>query len=1197
MVRYCTRCGTELGSGATFCWACGANAQLDPAGEPSAISGAQTQYTAPRISNGSLPQANDVLQDSENHVFPKEAVAVPESDQEPKPAIDPNDETRIDPDAYYITIGSSESSTRKVYARGKGGRLCNNGSKAIALLHDEGCSVREGDIIAAISKEYDVQAEDCPVLEPEAIANLYRCAFFLDVIGCAISWKKVVALFEADDSIDVAESSFPIVLRHSVKTMMRINLPIDSETVISASSQDSVATSYLPKLRKGEELLANRDMQGALDWYLKLVESEGDRTGFAHNIIGQIYLRMAIQRHNTSTYQEALSWLKKSVELKCVLGEINLGKLFENGWGVKKNTTEALRYYLRAFEQANDYAKANLDRFLKLYLFEVHENGCNIQNVSEYDYVELAEACEEDAEDDDQLALLEIGYMYQYGLGRQKSLLKAREYYRRLISSESSYKSYAMNFMGDIYYEGCDAIPSNHATALSWWKQSAQENNHFGYFNLGQAHNHGWGVSENKMEAIKHYKRSNNAMSWNQLGRLADANIECSEAIFGEFTHTSDGAYKCFRQSNQMGSLNGTFGLAESYMHGWSKQGYNESPSKAFNALSESAELGHVPSLHALGRFYEEGIGCEANSYMAIQCYRAAAKGGSSDAAKKIKSLGRGAAMSDASPEEAYQKLQSLIGLDSVKKEIKEVTNEAKIIKEMRDKGLSDDKGSYHMVFTGNPGTGKTEVARLIGAIFKGYGILPQGQLIEVDRGELVASYVGQTATKTQEVVNLALGGILFIDEAYALHKESGSDYGQEAIDTLLKEMEDHRDDLVVIAAGYDKPMFDFLHSNPGLESRFRRTIHFDDYNADELMQIFRKFCKDNGHIIDDEIDRKVFLKIKEIVNFKTNNFGNARVIRNLYEDIVRKQRNRLAQDGKEHTREDLLTILAEDLPIDENAAHHNVDEYMEQLNSLIGLTSVKEQMQDLVNLIEIQTDRRDMGLDSTLPSLHMVFTGNPGTGKTTVARLVSRIYQSLGVLSKGTLNEVSRADLVAGYTGQTAIKTKDVVAHSLGGVLFIDEAYSLRHSEDDSFGQEAIDTLLKEMEDHRNNLAVIVAGYTDEMEEFIGSNPGLASRFNRYIEFDDYDVNQLVAIFESRCKSENYSAPERLLEALRKYLATVNLGSFGNGRGIRNLFEKMLPQQAKRLLHAKRAGDILTKDDYSTLTEEDLDSVLNKNG
>ncbi len=836
-----------------------------------------------------------------------------------------------------------------------------------------------------------------------------------------------------------------------------------------------------------------------------------------------------------------------------------------------------------------------------LNLIEVYENGCRPENVSAYDYKNLADRYENEASDDKPDILLKLGYMYHYGLGRQKSLTKARDIYKRIVTPEKrshAEYAYALCFLGDIYYEGSDAIPEDFSTAVEYWEKSAKEKNSVGLFRLGQAYDFGWGVAENKEKAIEYYLSSGNANAWYGLGLICkydNVTNHYVEKILHEYMYYDDAQHKCFKKSSDMGSVEGTNRYALLFLTGWAEQRWKKDPNMTFKILSQAAELGYIGSLYMLGEMYESGLGCESNKGMALKCFQKAAKSGNEKAVQKVKSLGGTVPTSTEYTEGAYEKLQKLVGLANVKKEIDEVINEAKIIKEMRDKGLPDGRGAYHMVFTGNPGTGKTEVARLVAAIFNECGILSQGQLIEVDRSKLVASYVGQTTAKTQEVIGAAIGGVLFIDEAYSLYKDSDNDYGQEAIDTILKEMEDHRDDLIVIVAGYEKPMYDFLHSNPGLESRFRRTIHFDDYNTDELMQIFKKICNDNGNVMNEEVEKKVLQTIKKLVYFKTDTFGNARDIRKLYEDIIRQQRNRLSKSGAEHTKEELLSIEISDLPADATETELDIDSIMTELDALIGLDEVKEEIRDLADLIQIQNDRRDLGIDSSLPSLHMVFTGNPGTGKTTVARLVAKTYRALGVLSKGTLTETSRADLVAGYTGQTAIKTKDVIEKSLGGVLFIDEAYSLKQSEDDAFGQEAIDTLLKEMEDHRNNLAVIVAGYSDEMRDFVAANEGLASRFNRYIEFSDYTVDQLVCIFKAKCETEHYTPTEQLIADLNNYLKSVDLNDFANGRGIRNLFEKMLPQQAKRLLAEKKQGKDLSKEDYQTISAEDLDKVLQK--
>ena len=265
-----------------------------------------------------------------------------------------------------------------------------------------------------------------------------------------------------------------------------------------------------------------------------------------------------------------------------------------------------------------------------------------------------------------------------------------------------------------------------------------------------------------------------------------------------------------------------------------------------------------------------------------------------------------------------------------------------------------------------------------------------------------------------------------------------------------------------------------------------------------------------------------------------------------------------------------------------------NFDELMEQLDSLVGLETVKKEVKNLINLVKVRKLRKENDLPVPPMSFHMVFLGNPGTGKTTVARLISGLYAAIGVLSKGQLVEVDRSGLVAGYVGQTALKTQEVIQSALGGVLFIDEAYSLSSGGENDFGREAIETLLKAMEDHRDDLVVIVAGYTGPMEKFIHSNPGLESRFNRYFFFPDYDGNQLTEIFRIQCKKNSYTlTPEADEAALKMFtrLYEERDENFGNGRDVRNCFEDMVVRQSNRVAEMENPG----KEDLITVLPEDL--------
>lgn len=324
--------------------------------------------------------------------------------------------------------------------------------------------------------------------------------------------------------------------------------------------------------------------------------------------------------------------------------------------------------------------------------------------------------------------------------------------------------------------------------------------------------------------------------------------------------------------------------------------------------------------------------------------------------------------------------------------------------------------------------------------------------------------------------------------------------------------------------------------------------------------------------------------------------------MRRMSDDFWGNPTTKTAQESKSNEPPATAEKRSEEAPAAEvpEQPPENIEDLKAELNELIGLEGIKREVTNLINMVTVHNLRKQNGLKTVDMSLHMVFSGNPGTGKTMIARLMARIYRSLGVLSKGQLVEVDRSGLVAGYIGQTATKTSEVIEKAKGGVLFIDEAYTLSSGKgENDFGQEAIDTLLKAMEDNRENLIVIVAGYDGLMDEFIHSNPGLESRFNRYLHFDDYNVDEMMSILELQLKKGQYALDDSARIAVRDYIELSNTGSiaFGNARGVRNIFERLLVAQANRL---STASD-LTKETLMTLTEEDVkaaresDDKLNK--
>ncbi|WP_030059514.1 MULTISPECIES: right-handed parallel beta-helix repeat-containing protein [Streptomyces] len=515
--------------------------------------------------------------------------------------------------------------------------------------------------------------------------------------------------------------------------------------------------------------------------------------------------------------------------------------------------------------------------------------------------------------------------------------------------------------------------------------------------------------------------------------------------------------------------------------------------------------------------------------------------------------------------------LESLVGLAGVKEQVATLVNLNKLARRRELAGMPALPMSRHLVFAGPPGTGKTTVARLYGSILAELGVLRSGHLTEVARADLVASVIGGTALKTTEVFQSALGGVLFLDEAYTLSAGSGGsgpDFGREAIDTLVKLMEDHREDIVVIVAGYSAEMTDFLASNPGLASRFSRTVEFANYSVEELVTIVERAAAGHGYELADGT-REALAGLFERLP-KGEDFGNGRAARKVFEEMVDRQATRLATQA-DISDEDLALLVPEDVAPEEapQAARKDGTELLAELRAMVGLPAAKEQVEDLVNLIRQVRRREEAGLPTATISHHLVFAGPPGTGKTTVARLYGQLLAELGVLPGGQLIETARADLVGRYVGHTAQLTKEAFDRARGGVLFIDEAYTLtpRHGGGSDFGQEAVDTLMKLMEDHRDEVVVIVAGYEDEMRHFLASNPGLASRFSRQVEFGHYTDDELVTIVGRLAENAGYTCAPETLEALARLFGAVPRDrTFGNGRFARQTLEGMITRQAGRL-------------------------------
>jgi SpoVK/Ycf46/Vps4 family AAA+-type ATPase len=553
----------------------------------------------------------------------------------------------------------------------------------------------------------------------------------------------------------------------------------------------------------------------------------------------------------------------------------------------------------------------------------------------------------------------------------------------------------------------------------------------------------------------------------------------------------------------------------------------------------------------------------------------------------------RGYVPKERSLEEILGDLDAYIGMDEVKKAVREIAFTIHNNVQRAERGLGDmSKMGIHIVLTGNPGTGKTTIARKLGEILESIGYLDSGHVVEVDRSKMVSPYQGETPKVVDRLCDKAMGGILFVDEAYTLAPLSQSgerdNQGAQALEQLMKRMEDDRGKFVVIAAGYRTEMENLFRVNVGFRSRFSYFLNIEDYNPDQLYQIMGVFAKEKKYQFSPEAEELTLKMITEMYNAREKDFANGRTMRQLFDKICAKQAERLQKaDISTVSNEELMTITASDIPYEAPKAVDYTD-CLAKLNGMVGLAAVKKEISNLAAFLNLQIRR---GETNTFQGKHYVFTGNPGTGKTTVARIMADVFRTLGILSRGQLVEADRSKLVAGYSGQTAIKTNQLIDSAMGGVLFIDEAYTLKSNDQDSFGAEAIDTLLKRLEDDRGKFICIVAGYTDQMHDFIDSNPGLKSRFTQTIHFDDYTPDELTEIFLNLAKDKSFTIDEETRSAIHRQFEQLYLRrdkNFGNAREARRIFDQAVEKQSQRLVSEMNNPDFNNEDMYR-LTVADL--------
>ncbi|HEX8007791.1 MAG TPA: AAA family ATPase, partial [Trebonia sp.] len=561
--------------------------------------------------------------------------------------------------------------------------------------------------------------------------------------------------------------------------------------------------------------------------------------------------------------------------------------------------------------------------------------------------------------------------------------------------------------------------------------------------------------------------------------------------------------------------------------------------------------------------------------------------------------------------EQALGELEGMIGLAPVKEQVRSIAASIEAARLRREAGYNTEPPMRHFVFVGPPGTGKTSVARSLAKIFYSFGLLETPFVVEAQRADLVGEYLGATAIKTNELIDRALGGVLFVDEAYGLINSGDGQpdrFGQEAVQTLLKRAEDDRDRLIIILAGYEKEMGAFLGSNPGLSSRFSSRVRFPSYDAEELLAITESLQGGRGDRLAAEA-RPVLRGLFEDVHRRglVDELGNARFARSVAEAAAQARDVRVVSAGGAPRGEDLVTTTAADVSKAFNEitarfrgyqATPTLEDALRDLDRMAGLEPVKRQVHAITAQLRVARMREEQGLPVQSQMRHFIFAGPPGTGKTTVARILGRIFSALGLLAKSDVVEASRADLVGQHLGATAIKTNELVDRAIGGVLFVDEAYSLAntgYSGGDAFGQEAVQTLLKRAEDDRDRLVIILAGYEREMDAFLATNPGLASRFNQRVGFPSYSPEELAEIAAMTAET----AGDRFDLAATRDLADVFawvcqerlIDGLGNGRFARSLYERAALRRDVRLAAQSSASAA----ELVTITSEDVRSAVDE--
>lgn len=546
------------------------------------------------------------------------------------------------------------------------------------------------------------------------------------------------------------------------------------------------------------------------------------------------------------------------------------------------------------------------------------------------------------------------------------------------------------------------------------------------------------------------------------------------------------------------------------------------------------------------------------------------------------------------------EELNGYVGLKNLKHSLSEFITYINFVQERKKQGIDVKENlTAHCIFLGNPGTGKTSIARILGRFFKSVGLLENGHVVEVDRSTLVGEYIGETAQKTEKVIKQALGGILFIDEAYTLKRDTnGNDFGQEAIDIILKRMEDFNGKFFVIAAGYPELMQNFLNSNPGLKSRFTHLFLFDDFSANELVEIYKLFSSREKFILTPEAEELLTNKLKLIYENEKNSLGNARFVRNLFNETkvqLSKRYHSLKYDERNFYASS--TIIIDDiLSAFNNYEKHSkgfvfnddkLNKYLNELNNLVGLEDVKKTFSKLLASIKVEQLKKERAISSLPKNLNSIFICEPGAGTSTVARLFGKVFKELSLIESGQLVEIDSSYFYGLNKIDSYLTLDKIFQDSIGKIIVVNDSVITLKAKSD-FSDSLLQYFLKKLYLYRDKVVAVLTGNQDEFEDLFESVPVIENQFPNIYNFGHYSTRQLLEIALNICQKKNYQLEEgawqQMLDLLAKLRSDKNK-NFYNARTIKEILNKAIANQEERIISLKHPKDA----DLMTITYEDF--------